>query len=77
VEGKVKPSKRKAVLLVDKIAANRTRRRVGNRVVRVRAGRALASYRFTHTGRYWIRIGVTSDAKNLSARSEPIEIRVR
>jgi hypothetical protein len=76
VEGKVKPAKRTALLLVDRLGPS-DKRRVGKRVVRVRSGRARASFLFERRGRYALRFAVVADAQNLSARSDPVSIRVR
>jgi hypothetical protein len=76
ITGKVRPAKRYALLLVDRIGPS-DKRRVGRRVVKVRSGRARASFLFERRGRYTMRFAVNPDAKNLGARSEPVAITVR
>jgi hypothetical protein len=76
VEGKIKPAKHSAILLVDRLGPN-DKRRVGRRAVRVRSGRARASFLFERRGRYAVRFAVLADTRNLAARSEPVSIRVR
>ncbi len=77
VRGKVKPAKRYVLLVVDRFGADGTKRRVGRRVVRVRAGRARGSFLFARSGSYTMRFAVTADTKNLAARSDAIPITVR
>jgi hypothetical protein len=77
VQGTVKPTKRYALMLVDRLDSSGGKRRVGRRLVRVRSGRGLASFRFTRTGGYLIRFAVVPDARNLGARSKAIRITVR
>jgi hypothetical protein len=76
VEGTVKPAKRYALLLVDRLTAGGTKR-VGRRIVRVRSGRGRSSFLFTRAGRYAIRFAVMPDGRNLGARSKTIRITVR
>jgi hypothetical protein len=76
VKGRVKPAKHWARLLVDRIGPN-DKRRVGRRLVRVRHGRARASFLFERRGRYAMRFAVAADRRNLGARSHPVSIRVR
>jgi hypothetical protein len=76
VEGKIKPAKRSALLVVDRLGPD-DKRRVGRRLVRVRAGRARASFRFERRGRYAMRFAVVADSRNLSGHSAPVPIRVR
>jgi hypothetical protein len=77
VQGTVKPSKRYALMLVDQLGAAGTKRRVGRRLVRMRAGRGRSSFRFTTPGRYVIRLALVPDAKNLGGRSKAIQLKVR
>jgi hypothetical protein len=77
VEGTVRPAKRYALMLVDRLGGSRAKRRVGRRLVRVRSGRGRSSFRFTRAGKYVIRFAVVPDAKNLGARSKAIAITVR
>jgi hypothetical protein len=77
VQGRVKPAKRYALLLVDRLSPNGTKRRVGRVVVRTRSGRARSSFRFARPGRYTVRFAVTPDVKNLGARSKAIEVQVK
>jgi hypothetical protein len=76
VEGTVKPAKRYALLLVDRLVAGGTKR-VGRRIVRVRFGRGRSSFLFTRAGKYTIRFAVAPDGRNLGARSKAIRITVR
>jgi hypothetical protein len=76
VEGTVKPAKRFALLLVDRVGSN-GKRRVGRRVVRVRGGVARSSFLFARAGRYTLRFAVLPDRRNLGARSDPVAITVR
>jgi hypothetical protein len=77
VEGAVKPAKRYALLLVDRLGTRGGKRRVGRRVVKVRSGLGRSSFWFARSGRYLIRFAVVPDAKNLGARSKAIQITVR
>jgi hypothetical protein len=77
VEGTVKPAKRYALMLVDRLGSSGGKRRVGRRLVRVRSGRGRSSFRFARPGRYVIRFAVVADARNLGARSKAIQITVR
>ena len=77
VQGAVKPAKRYALMLVDRLGMRGGKRRVGRRVVKVRSGLGRSSFRFARSGRYMIRFAVVPDAKNLGARSKAIQITVR
>jgi hypothetical protein len=76
VRGKVKPAKRSALLLVDRLGPTE-KRRVGRRVVKVRRGQARASFLFERRGEYALRLATTPDAKNIGGRSKPIKISIR
>jgi hypothetical protein len=76
VQGTVKPAKRYALLLVDRLGPS-DKRRVGRRLVKVRGGRARASFLFERKGRYAVRFATTPDVKNLGGRSTPIPITIR
>jgi hypothetical protein len=76
VSGSVRPRKRSALLLIDRQKADGTYRRVEAKRARVRFGRIRASHRFSRPGRYRVRLGVERDTRNLSARSEPLTVKV-
>ena len=76
VSGSVRPRKRTALLIVDRRSSNRSYRRIAKQVVKVRFGRIRAVRRFDRPGRYRLRLGVDRDGRNLSARSEPLDIQV-
>ena len=76
VAGKIRPTKRYALLLVDRLGPG-GKRRVGRRIVKVRSGRARASFLFARRGKYSMRFAVVPDRRNLGARSEPVAITVR
>jgi hypothetical protein len=76
VTGSVRPRKRAALLIVDRRGSDGAYRRVAKERVLVRLGRIRAARRFTRPGRYRIRLGVDRDTRNLSSRSEPLEISV-
>ena len=76
VQGTVKPAKRYALLLVDRLGPS-DKRRVGRRLVKVRGGRARAGFRFERRGSYAVRFATTPDAKNIGGRSAPIPITIR
>jgi hypothetical protein len=76
VRGSVRPRKRTVLLLVDKQGSDGAFRRIVKAPVRARLGRVRTSYRFKKPGRYQIRLGVDSDARNFSARSRAIVVTV-
>jgi N-acetylmuramoyl-L-alanine amidase len=76
VRGRVKPAKRNVLLLVDRLRGP-SKRRFGKRVVRARAGRARATFRFTKAGSYVVRLAVVPDGRNIGGRSHAIRITVR
>ena len=76
VRGAVKPAKRYVLLLVDQLRG-RSKRRVGKRAVRTRAGKARATFRFTKAGSYVVRLGVLPDGRNIGGRSHAIRIKVQ
>jgi N-acetylmuramoyl-L-alanine amidase-like protein len=76
VRGTVKPAKRTALLLVDRLGPT-DKRRVGRRLVKVRRGQARGSFRFERRGQYALRLATTPDAKNIGGRSKAIPITVR
>jgi hypothetical protein len=76
VRGRIKPAKRYVLLIVERLGPG-PKKRVGRRVLRVRAGVARGSFLFARTGSYRIRLAVAPDAKNLGARSSAIAITVR
>ena len=76
VQGQVKPAKRYALLLVERLRGG-GRKRVGRRVVRVRSGKARASFLFARRGSYVVRLAVLPDRKNLGGRSNAIALTVR
>jgi N-acetylmuramoyl-L-alanine amidase len=76
VTGVVRPRKHLALFIVDRRASDGTYRRVVKDAVRVRRGRIRAARRFTKPGRYRLRLGVDRDTRNLSSRSDPLEITV-
>jgi hypothetical protein len=73
----VRPAKRLALLLVYRVSADGSKRRVARKPVRVRAGKARTSFRFARAGTYRVRVATLPDAKNIGARSAPIAITVR
>jgi hypothetical protein len=76
ISGSVRPRKRSALLLIDRQKADGTYRRVAAKPVRVRLGRIRTSHRFSKPGHYRVRLGVERDARNLSARSDPLTVSV-
>jgi N-acetylmuramoyl-L-alanine amidase-like protein len=76
VTGTVRPRKRTALLIVDRRGSDGAYRRILKEQVRVRLGRIRAARRFKRAGRYRLRLGVDRDTRNLSSRSEPLEIMV-
>jgi hypothetical protein len=76
VTGSVRPRKRVALFIVDRRGSDGLYRRVLKQPVRVRLGRIRAARRFNRPGRYRLRLGVDRDARNLSSRSDPLEINV-
>jgi hypothetical protein len=77
VTGIVRPRKRTALFIVDRRGSDGSYRRILKKQVRVRLGRIRAVRRFTRAGRYRLRLGVDRDTRNLSSRSDPLEISVR
>jgi hypothetical protein len=77
VTGTVRPRKRTALFIVDRRGSDGSYRRILKKQVRVRLGRIRAARRFTRAGRYRLRLGVDRDTRNLSSRSDPLEISVR
>jgi hypothetical protein len=75
--GGVQPRKRTALLIVDRRKSTGSYRRIAKVVVPARRGHINASYRFAHAGGYRLRLGVDADGRNLSARSDPITVKVR
>jgi hypothetical protein len=76
VTGVVRPRKHIALFIVDRRGSDGAYRRIVKKKVRVRRGRIRAARRFTKPGRYRLRLGVDRDTRNLSSRSEPLEINV-
>jgi hypothetical protein len=76
VTGSVRPRKRMVLLLIDRRQADGSFRRTVEQEVPARSGQILASYRFKKSGFYRLRLGVERDARNLSARSNAIEVSV-
>ena len=72
----MRPRKRTALLIVDRRGSDGAYRRVLKKPVRVRLGRIRAAQRFNRAGRYRLRLGVDRDTRNLSSRSDPLEITV-
>ena len=76
VTGSVQPRKRSALLIVDRRTSVGGYRRIAKIGVPARRGRIQASYRFARAGGYRLRLGVDADARNLSARSDPVTLKV-
>jgi hypothetical protein len=76
VTGAVRPRKHSALFIVDRRGSDGEYRRVLKQPVRVRRGHIRAARRFAKPGRYRLRFGVDRDARNLSSRSDPLEITV-
>jgi hypothetical protein len=76
VTGVVRPRKHAALFIVDHRGSDGAYRRIVKETVRVRGGRIRAARRFTKPGRYRLRLGVDRDSRNLSSRSDPLEINV-
>ena len=76
VRGRVKPAKRSALLLVDRLGPT-DERRVGRRVVKVRRGQTRASFLFERRGEYALRLATPPDARNVGGRSKRIFITIR
>ena len=77
VRARVRPAKRVALLLVKRIGANGSKRLIARRAVRVRSGKARASFAFKRSGAYSLSVAVLPDLKNMRARSSPIAVTVR
>ena len=77
VRGRVRPAKRRALLIVERVGSNGVRHRVARRVVAVRSGRARASVRLARRGSYVVRFAVLPDAKNIGARSKAVAVTIR
>jgi N-acetylmuramoyl-L-alanine amidase len=77
VRAGVRPAKRVALLLVYRLSAGGAKRQVARKLVRVRSGKARASFRFARAGSYKVRIATLPDARNIGARSAPIALTVR
>ncbi len=75
--GSVQPRKRTALLIVDRRTSTGSHRRIAKIVVRAKRGRIRAAYRFARPGNFRLRLGVDSDTRNLSARSDPVTVKVR
>jgi hypothetical protein len=76
VSGSVRPRKRTALLLIDRETASGTFRRIAKKKVRARLGKIRVRHSFANIGTYRLRLGVDADARNLSARSQPIQVKV-
>ena len=76
VTGTVRPRETHCAFIVDRRGSDGAYRRVLKKQVRVRLGRIRAARRFNRPGRYRLRLGVDRDTRNLSSRSEPLEITV-
>jgi hypothetical protein len=76
ITGVVRPRKHTALFIVDRKGSDGAYRRIVKDKVHVRRGRIRAARRFTKPGRYRLRLGVDRDTRNLSSRSDPLEITV-
>jgi N-acetylmuramoyl-L-alanine amidase len=77
VTGSVRPRKRRALLIADRLTSTGSYRRIVKRSVRTRRGRITVSYRVKRAGGYRLRLGVDADSRNLSARSDPLFVTAR
>ena len=77
VTGSVRPRKRRALLIADRLTSKGSYRRIIKRSVRTRRGRITVSYRVKRAGGYRLRLGVDADSRNLSARSDPLFVTAR
>jgi N-acetylmuramoyl-L-alanine amidase len=77
VTGNVRPRKRFVLLIVDRRKPSGSYGRVAKLKTRAQRGLVRVRYRFARTGAYRLRLGVDADARNLSARSDPILLTVR
>jgi N-acetylmuramoyl-L-alanine amidase len=77
VNARVRPAKRAALLLVKRVGKAGAKRLVARRPVRVRSGKARATFAFRRSGAYSLSVAVLPDLKNLGARSSLIAVTVR
>jgi hypothetical protein len=77
VTGDVRPRKRVVLLIVDRRTSTGSYRRIAKLEIRARRGKVRTRHRFKRPGEYRLRLGVDADGRNLSARSNPITLRVR
>jgi hypothetical protein len=77
ITGTVRPKKATAILTLKRRTAAGRLVRVSRRTVTLRSGNLLTSLRVVRPALYRLRLSVLSDTRNLSARSDVTEFRVR